>query len=155
MAAMRRTCATEAAKLCKEVKPGHGRIAVCLNEHPQELSPPCKASVDQVMHQMSAPMETDKACGDDMKKFCGEVPPGTGRVAFCLGEHSADLSADCKKQVAEMKEGWSKRSFGPRKNVAPAPASAPARPGAAPAVPPPPPARAPVPPPPPAPAPQK
>lgn len=165
MAAMRKTCSNETAKLCREVKPGHGRIAVCLNEHPQELSRPCKASVEQVMHQMVSPMETHKACADDVKKLCGDVPPGTGRVAFCLGEHSAELTADCKKQVAEMKDGWGKRRFGPPKGMGRGPAPAPtppaaapsapppppARPGAAPSAPPPPPARAPVPPPPPAP----
>ena len=152
MAAMRKTCSAEIAKFCKEVKPGHGRIAVCLNEHPQELSRPCKASVEQVMHQMGSPMEMHKACADDVKKLCGDVPPGTGRVAFCLGEHSAELSADCKKQVAEMKDGWARRGFAPRKGMTPAPAPTPARPSAAPAAPPPPPARpgvAPSPPPPP------
>ena len=168
MAGMRKTCSAEIAKFCREVKPGHGRIAVCLNEHPQELSRPCKASVDQVMDQMGSPMEMHKACADDVRKLCGDVPPGTGRVAFCLGEHSAELSADCKRQVAEMKDGWGKRRFGPRKDVGRGPAPAPtppaaapgappppARPGVAPSAPPPPPARAPVPPPPPAPAPRK
>jgi hypothetical protein len=152
MAAMRRTCSAEIAKFCREVKPGHGRIAVCLNEHPQELSRPCKASVEKVMHQMGSPMEMHKACADDVIRLCGDVPPGTGRVAFCIGEHSAELAPDCKKQVAEMKDGWARRGFAPRKGMAPAPAPTPARPGAAPAAPPPPPARpgvAPSPPPPP------
>jgi hypothetical protein len=136
MASMRRACAAESTKLCRDVKPGHGRIAICLHEHPQDLSAPCQASVEQVMRQMSSPVGTHQACANDVRTFCDDVPPGTGRVAFCLGEHSAELSPDCKKRVAEMKDSWAKRSFGPPKGAAPA---LPPAPGATPAAPPPPP----------------
>lgn len=37
-------CAADAAKFCKDVKPGEGRVAACLKEHEKELS---KACVDQ------------------------------------------------------------------------------------------------------------
>jgi hypothetical protein len=30
-------------RLCKDVKPGEGRIAACLKQHESELSPECKA----------------------------------------------------------------------------------------------------------------
>jgi hypothetical protein len=35
-------CATDAAKFCKDVKPGEGRVAACLKEHEQELSQACR-----------------------------------------------------------------------------------------------------------------
>lgn len=35
-------CAEDAAKFCKDVKPGEGRVAACLKEHEKELSPACK-----------------------------------------------------------------------------------------------------------------
>ena len=35
-------CAADAAKFCKDVKPGEGRVAACLKEHEAELSQACK-----------------------------------------------------------------------------------------------------------------
>lgn len=34
-------CADDAAKFCKDVKPGEGRVAACLKEHAKELSQAC------------------------------------------------------------------------------------------------------------------
>ena len=34
-------CAEDAARFCKEVKPGEGRVAACLKEHEKELSGAC------------------------------------------------------------------------------------------------------------------
>lgn len=34
-------CAPDAAKFCKDVKPGEGRVAACLKEHEKELSQAC------------------------------------------------------------------------------------------------------------------
>jgi hypothetical protein len=38
----RDACKDDAAKLCGDVKPGRGRIAICLKEHESELSDACK-----------------------------------------------------------------------------------------------------------------
>ncbi len=35
-------CAEDAAKFCKDVKPGEGRVAACLKEHEKELSQACR-----------------------------------------------------------------------------------------------------------------
>lgn len=35
-------CAADAAKFCKDVKPGEGRVLACLKEHEKELSQACK-----------------------------------------------------------------------------------------------------------------
>ena len=34
-------CAEDAAKFCKDIKPGEGRIMACLKEHEKELSKAC------------------------------------------------------------------------------------------------------------------
>ena len=39
--AMRKACAEDAKKFCPGVKAGEGRIAQCLKQHAQELSPGC------------------------------------------------------------------------------------------------------------------
>ena len=112
MKEMRKSCADDVAKYCKDVAPGHGRIAVCLNEHPNDLAPACKKMVDQVMPMMNAPMETHADCAADVQKLCSDVPAGAGRVGFCLGEHSAELSPACKKHIADMKAHWRSRGLG-------------------------------------------
>ena len=40
-----RACRGDAQKLCKDVKPGEGRILECLKQHQGELSPGCAAQI--------------------------------------------------------------------------------------------------------------
>jgi hypothetical protein len=40
-------CQDDAMKLCKDVKPGGGRIARCLKEHREELSPECREKLPE------------------------------------------------------------------------------------------------------------
>ncbi|MCM2266987.1 MAG: cysteine rich repeat-containing protein [Elusimicrobiales bacterium] len=35
-------CAADAARFCKDVKPGEGRVAACLKEHEKDLSQACR-----------------------------------------------------------------------------------------------------------------
>jgi len=37
-------CQPDVARFCSDVKPGHGRVMVCLQEHEAELSDACKAA---------------------------------------------------------------------------------------------------------------
>lgn len=43
----RKACAEDVKKLCSGVKPGEGRIAQCLKEHVQDLSPNCAGTMQQ------------------------------------------------------------------------------------------------------------
>ncbi|MCA1827181.1 MAG: hypothetical protein LC689_09625 [Myxococcales bacterium] len=40
-------CRADRMKLCKDVKPGEGRIKACLNDHQADLSPKCKKGIDK------------------------------------------------------------------------------------------------------------
>jgi hypothetical protein len=42
-----------------------------------------------------------KACHEDVKKFCGEVKPGEGRIIQCLKQHSQELSPACAEQMQQ------------------------------------------------------
>jgi hypothetical protein len=43
-------------------------------------------------------------CAVDVQKHCANVPSGGGKIQACLKEHAADLSADCKKHLDELKK---------------------------------------------------
>ena len=94
-------CAEEIAKYCKEVKPGGGRILDCLNDHQAELSVSCRSKLEEAKKKL---MEARQACTGDMEKFCGDVKPGEGRIVKCLRDHAHELSAACKKVIAQPVE---------------------------------------------------
>jgi hypothetical protein len=45
----------------------------------------------------------DGSCAEDAKKFCGGLQPGGGRIAQCLTQHEAELSAACRDSLQTMK----------------------------------------------------
>ena len=40
-----------------------------------------------------------QACKPDIAQFCGQVPPGQGRVKACMKEHIRELSEPCKEAL--------------------------------------------------------
>lgn len=99
-AADTRPCADDIANFCKDVKHGGGRIASCLKEDEKDLSPACKARNAEMMMRAK---EVDKACADDIDKFCKDVQPGRGNMARCLREHKDELSPECKEEMVKGK----------------------------------------------------
>jgi len=43
-------------------------------------------------------------CAADIQKLCSNVPAGQGAIQACLKSHEADLSADCKKHVGDVRK---------------------------------------------------
>jgi len=85
-------CAPDSQRLCKDVKPGEGRIWECLMAHQAEWSQPCvaqQAAVKEGWRQQGV------ACSGDMNQFCKDVKPGDGRPVRCLWEHEEQLSTVC------------------------------------------------------------
>ena len=93
-------CADDIAKYCKDVKPGGGRLAACLKENEKQLSPACKASIEETRKRAK---EAHQACADDVQKFCKDVKPGQGRIVKCLKEHEKDVSPECKAKMTDPK----------------------------------------------------
>lgn len=93
-----RPCADDAAKLCKDVQKGGGRIAKCLKEHKDELSPACKENIAKAREEIK---EAKDACHDDVQKVCKDVQPGGGRIVQCLKQHEGELSPACKEHLAK------------------------------------------------------
>lgn len=91
-------CADDIAKYCKDVKPGGGRLAKCLKDNEKQLSPACKASIEESKKRVQ---EAHRACADDVQKYCKDVKPGQGRIVRCLKEHEKELSPECRAKLTE------------------------------------------------------
>jgi len=98
-------CAGDVQKFCQGVALGEGRIAKCLAQHKDELSPGCTARVAQAKQQLKG---IAQACEDDIYAFCEGVQPGKGRVAKCLKANEANLSPQCKTSIAKAKKEMKK-----------------------------------------------
>ena len=75
----------------------------------QPGSDPQTALRDAQRAKRAAAMQ--KACGDDIKKFCGGEKPGRALFA-CMRQHSDDLSDTCKAGMAKMRGGRGGRGGG-------------------------------------------
>ena len=91
-------CSDDVAKFCKDVQPGGGRIAQCLKQHEQELSPACKQHAVEVKKRGK---EFRAACEDDVLKLCKDVKRGDGRIMNCLKQHEQELTPDCKAKMEQ------------------------------------------------------
>ena len=38
-------------------------------------------------------------CAKDLTTYCSKIPPGRGRLYYCLRSHDADLSEECKSAL--------------------------------------------------------
>jgi hypothetical protein len=44
-------------------------------------------------------MAAARACRPDIRQFCGDVPPGQGRIKACMKAHIQELSEPCKEAL--------------------------------------------------------
>ncbi len=100
-AAGQKPCAGDVAQFCKGVERGGGRIARCLNQHQDELSPACKARLDAAKEEGK---EVAEACKDDVQKQCQGVKRGGGRIMQCLRSHQGALSNKCQDKLDEARD---------------------------------------------------
>jgi hypothetical protein len=94
-----RSCDEDAKRLCPDVKPGEGRIAKCLKQHKDELSPGCK----EFLQKAGTKIKIMEVCAEDIKNLCKEIKPGGGRILECLNSHVKQLAPDCKKALKTTK----------------------------------------------------
>lgn len=94
-------CAEDAAKLCKGIQQGEGRIARCLNQHSSELSPACKENMGEMKEKIR---DFAQACKADKEKLCRDTKPGEGRILRCLKQHEDALSPACKEQMEQSRK---------------------------------------------------
>lgn len=95
-------CRGDLERLCGDVKPGGGTRIQCLKDHEAELSDSCRTQIAE--HSQQGHEHAGKivqACGEDAKKLCTDVEPGSGGIPRCLRDHEADLSTGCRDALPQ------------------------------------------------------
>jgi Cysteine rich repeat len=60
-------------------------------------SPSSPQGQGKAEHRRETMNRLNKACGEDMKKFCQHVQPGGGRIVQCLEQLQSEISLNCKQ----------------------------------------------------------
>lgn len=85
-------CKADIEKFCKDIKPGGGRVWVCLKSNVDRLSQECSNHIALTREKSR---EFRQACKGDVEKFCKGIAAGKGRIVSCLKSHEAELSDAC------------------------------------------------------------
>jgi hypothetical protein len=98
-------CEKELVSYCKDVTPGEGRILACLYAHADKLSGQCEYALfdaaAQLERAVAALSYVANECGDDLDKFCADVPAGEGRLLDCLEKNDREVSRRCKEALKD------------------------------------------------------
>jgi len=98
-------CRADMERLCADVPPGGGAKIRCLKSHEDQLSDACRAQLaahSQQGHGHGA--KVLQACGDDAKRLCTDVEPGSMGSLRCLRQHEADVSSACRDAMSQPRE---------------------------------------------------
>lgn len=85
-------CGEDVLRLCPGVRPGGGRIIVCLNSQAEKLSQSCFQALAERGLALAAAL---RLCRPDYERLCPGVPTGMGRALACLLENRARISNPC------------------------------------------------------------
>eukprot|EP00798_Chlamydomonas_sp_ICE-L_P015210 gene15210-21287_t len=101
-------CQDDTETLCKDVKPGKGRVQGCLRDNRMKLSWVCE---EQLFRQemenaddIRLSVRLFDRCLPDKRKFCKDIEPGNSRAKDCLEDNRAELSEPCKAEIDNMIE---------------------------------------------------
>ena len=96
-------CAEDVKAFCAEVKPGGGRVQMCLKENAAKLSPACNEKIAADERRMLERVEEFLfACRPDVTRLCSEVKQGSGRVLACLSRNRDLLSSSCEAEMGRI-----------------------------------------------------
>ena len=94
-------CAETVAKFCKDVVPGDGRLAKCLNEHRDDQSIACR---DWVADQQKSVNDLIAACPEEIATLCSVDPTDKIRIYLCLMGNYTALKVDCRSKLGEIRD---------------------------------------------------
>ena len=88
-------CEAEIEQVCLDVMEGASRMK-CLEQREQQVTAPCRprlrARFLKWKHDRNRMLT---ACQVDVKRWCGSMRVGDGRLIQCLEEHAQDVSDSC------------------------------------------------------------
>lgn len=99
-------CEADAREFCSKVTPGEGRLLMCALAHEDKISDGCGEAIFDAMVELGDTVNFMQLavddCEADIEKACADVEPGEGRIAQCLINNKAKISASCQEAVAEF-----------------------------------------------------
>ena len=107
-------CEKELKSYCSEVTPGEGRVLACLYAHKDKISGRCEYALYDAAAQLerfvAALSFVVNECEDDLKKYCGSVQAGKGRLAECLLVKNKDkISKRCNQAMKDVDLKYEKK----------------------------------------------
>ena len=103
---VKKACETEITTYCSQVTPGEGRILACFFAHEDKLSGRCQYALYEAAAELdafaAAVTHVATECKDDLLKYCAQVELGEGRVATCLLDHKAEVTAACQQAITDV-----------------------------------------------------
>jgi hypothetical protein len=92
-------CGQETVALCNKAV-GTNAVLGCLRSNQEKLSPACQAAVYDLSWIAE---EYGPDCQKDAKERCANVEPGQGRIARCLVDNAAFVSASCQDAINKVR----------------------------------------------------
>lgn len=100
--ALVRSCRADLKRLCPEVAgTGDKGVVRCLIQKKDQLEPGCHGALKHARRVQAF----RRACGPDVKKLCGAIDRGNGRIIACLKQQEAQVGAECKDRSTARKPG--------------------------------------------------
>lgn len=101
-------CKNELNTICKDVRPGEGRLLACLYAFEDKVSVDCQFALYDSIYQLNRTLANAsyaiEECGDDLQANCTEIKPGEGRLLDCLHSNEAKISSRCNQALKDV--GW-------------------------------------------------
>ena len=103
-------CGSDISALCKGIKPGGGRLQVCLLNNAAKVSPPCMQTYEAVFASLKARAEAQaavpKACRRDAERICSNFRAGNARILRCLirKDNVRKVTKKCNRAITDA--GW-------------------------------------------------
>lgn len=103
---LKASCESDVQSYCSKVTPGEGRLLLCMMAHEDKISDKCYASLldagDAIELTVSSVQRAVDVCEKDIGTLCGKVEAGGGKIAQCLIDNMAKLSAPCGAEVTAI-----------------------------------------------------
>jgi len=98
-------CDEEIKQHCSASGQSAPEIVMCLMAYEEQLGPTCRENILETAMNIKAGAEaldySISVCEADVEAYCGDVPPGDGRIVGCIKSNEARVSTEC---VAALKQ---------------------------------------------------